>query len=72
MPPPPPQPSPDTLTDSAHPVWQRADWFRAFFFGTLAVVYAVLLFPLVVAGLALWLVAKALDRAPDEPAIVAK
>ena len=58
MPPPPPQPSPDTLADSAHPIWQRADRFRAVFFGTLAVIYAILLFPLTVAAFALWLVTR--------------
>ena len=64
MPPPPPQPSPDTLTDSKHPVWQRADIFRAVFFGTLAVIYAILLFPLTVAGLVIWLVMKLTGRGP--------
>jgi hypothetical protein len=62
MPPPPPQPSPDTLTDIEHPVWQRADTFRAILFGALAVLYAVLLFPLTVAGVVIWLIMKVLDR----------
>jgi hypothetical protein len=46
------------LADSAHPIWQRADRFRAVFFGTLAVIYAILLFPLTVAAFALWLVTR--------------
>jgi hypothetical protein len=65
MPPAPPQPAPDTLADSAHPVWQRGDIFRAVFFGILAVIYAILLFPLTVAALVLWLVGRVLDRGPN-------
>jgi hypothetical protein len=66
MPPAPPKPVPDTLADSAHPTWQSGDVFRAVLFGGLAVFYAVLMFPLTVAGVALWLLAKVLDRpAPD-------
>jgi hypothetical protein len=57
-----PQIAPDTLTESARPIWQRADWFRAFLFGTLGIAYAVLLLPLAVVALVFWLLAKALDR----------
>lgn len=74
MPPTPPSLAPDTLAESANPVWQRGDWFRAFLFGTLAVVYGVLLFPLAVAVLAFWLMGKALGSAAadSESAAVAK
>ena len=62
MPPAPPKPAPDTLADSEHPTWQRGDIFRAVFFGMLAVVYGILLFPLTVIAAALWLIAKATSR----------
>ena len=62
MPPSPPHLAPGTLTESAHPVWQRADRFRAFLFGSLAVIYSVLLFPFAVAMLVLWLLGKAFDQ----------
>jgi hypothetical protein len=62
MPPPPPRPSSDTLADTDHPVWQSADVFRAILFGTMGVVYAILLLPLTVAGIVIWLLMKALDR----------
>jgi hypothetical protein len=68
MPPPPPQPSPDTLADSEHPVWQPADVFRAVLFGTLAIVYAILLFPLTVAGVVIWLLMKVFDRGSAQQA----
>jgi uncharacterized membrane protein len=64
MPPPPPQPSPDTLAVSAHPVWQSGDWFRAVLFGSLGLLYAILLFPLAIAVAVLWLVIKFFDRGP--------
>ncbi len=52
----------------SHHVWQRGDVFRAVLFGTLAVVYAVLLFPITVAVLVLWLVGKVIGGRPsDEP-----
>jgi hypothetical protein len=61
MPPPPPEPAPDTLRDSAHPDWQRADVFRAVLFSALGVVYAVLLFPLAVGLAVLWLVGRVMN-----------
>jgi hypothetical protein len=66
MPPAPPKLAPDTLTESAHPVWQRSDRFRAFLFGSLAVVYGVLLFPLAVAGLVFWLLGKFATGGPTD------
>jgi hypothetical protein len=62
MPPSPPQPVPDTLADSEHPTWQSGDVFRAVFFGALAVVYGILLFPLTVIAAVLWVVGKATSR----------
>jgi hypothetical protein len=44
------------------PRWRRADRFRAVLFGTLGVVYAVLLFPLAVLLLVLWGVITLLSR----------
>ncbi|HEY1378173.1 MAG TPA: hypothetical protein VGF55_15335 [Gemmataceae bacterium] len=64
MPPPPPQPTPPTPDDAAHPDWQPADIFRAVLFGALAVIYAVLLFPLAVVGLVLWLAGKVITGRP--------
>lgn len=59
-------------TDPHHPgessgAWQSGDVFRATFFGSLAVFYAVLLFPLTVAVAVLWLAVKLLDRGPSSP-----
>ena len=68
MPPHLPQPYPATLTDTEHPTWQRGDIFRAVLFGTLAVIYAILLFPLTVAGVVIWLVMKMANRgSADQP-----
>jgi hypothetical protein len=67
LPPPPPEPAPDTLADSAHPVWQSGDTFRAAFFGCLAVFYAILLFPIAVAVAVLWVIGWLVDRSARRP-----
>jgi hypothetical protein len=69
-----PELSPPTTVPShpgpAHHVWRSSDTFRAVLFGTLAVTYAILLFPLTVAVVLLWLLVKVVERPADAAATV--
>ena len=49
------------------PHWTRGDIFRAVLFGTLAILYAVLLFPLAVLIALFWAVGQVFESASSRP-----